>query len=187
MWSDGQKEILSIIYGDDLVLIGDLVIARDYKKDTCKVIDHNGNMLIDKEVYGVTRVLGRGGFHYIVLTDKNLRYSKSSFIEKKNIYTVGRAKYINTKHNQINTSADKTADYVEYTYKIFNSKFECERVSKVRSKSLSGKHGILIEAGSKLYNLIIKDCILIEYNEYDELLDMMLSDKKSYSLFSVKH
>lgn len=112
---------------------------------------------------------------------------KSSFIENKNIYTAGGAKYINTRHNQINTNADKTADYVEYTYKSFNSKFECERISKVRSKSLSGKHGIIVEAGSKIFNLSIEDCILIEYNKYNELLDIMLSNQKSYSLFSVKH
>lgn len=41
MLSGEQKDMLSVIYGDDLALIGDLVIARDNKKDTYKVIDHN--------------------------------------------------------------------------------------------------------------------------------------------------
>lgn len=153
MWGKEQKDMFSIIYGDDLTLVGDVVIARNSETKTCKVIDQNGNMLVNEDVYGIARLLGRGGFHYVILVDRKPKYSKSS----KRPNSVSSNKMGQSLSNYVlfenADSALEKADYVEYTYKIFNSKFEYERVGKVRTKNSNGKIGFTIEVGVNFLHL----------------------------------
>lgn len=155
MWSAEKKNMLRMIYGDDLTLMSDVVIARDSENNTCQVINQDGELLVEDPVYGIGHVLGPHGFNYVVLTEKKeIRANESSRPVRMSRQTYNRF--------GIQTSNDRTlldTSYVEYTYKIFNSKFEYESVGKARTRSIYSQN-VEVNVLGKSFNFDINGCIL---------------------------
>lgn len=57
MLSANQKEVLSMIFGDDLEAIGDIVIVRD-QEEGMFLVNNRGEKLLPGSCYGVGRFLG---------------------------------------------------------------------------------------------------------------------------------
>lgn len=160
MWTREQKDLLNIIYGDDLVLVGDVVVARNEEKDRCKIINMQGELLVDEDVLGITRLLGRGGFHYLLITDKKEVFEKT----RRNTFvsSAANSRYYSNYIAQGSWAglAGKKAEYTEYTYKIFSSEFDYEHIGKARTNQSIFGSKLTVEVAGKLHVLRLRDCML---------------------------
>lgn len=138
MLTSVQKDTTRMVYGDDLRIIGDVVVAVADDKKSCTIIRADGEKLIDKPVLGIGRVLGKGGFHYVVVTDKNVKPDKERNRRWNDLFNM---------------------DHVEYSYRVYNSEFEWESVGKVKANNVF-TNSMSIEAGAKIHTLTLQDCIL---------------------------
>ena len=86
MLSANQKEVLSMIFGDDLEAIGDIVIVRD-QEEGMFLVNNRGEKLLPGSCYGVGRFLGPRGFNYVVLT-KEKAHKNSGYYGSQTTYTV---------------------------------------------------------------------------------------------------
>lgn len=147
MWSKDSLDALRIIHGDQLELVGDIVVIGDADKRTCKLIRSDGSMLVDEEVYGVAYELGRGGFHYVVLTsEKDIKDAKEPV----------RSQFITSAYFQVRPITSTFSKGREYVYKIFNSEFSCERVGRVKAFGSFGYNRVRIEVGGKIVEYYLK-------------------------------
>ena len=162
MWTKVKKDMLSIIYGDDLVTVGDVVLARNADEKTCKVISMDGQMLHDDDVLGVGYFLARGGFYYVVVTNKReqtVRKRESSFVSKS----------ANNRHySMINgfngytgyAGGDTVKTY--YQYKIFDHNFEYIQVGEAQGSSYGFRPEFCVPLFGKLIDVCIEDNIIRE-------------------------
>lgn len=161
MWTKQQKDTLSIIYGDDLLTIGNVVVARDEEKKTCRIITNEGEDLLGQGVAGIGMFLGTGGFHYVVVT---------SIVEREEGATQNRHSSYGMPFSmqRFGISAPPKKHYNEYKYKIFNSNFEYEFVGSTRGSTR--EHSMLnrfsIEVGGRLHDVVVKDCIVQDWDQF---------------------
>lgn len=164
MFTREQREMLAIIYGDDLTTLGDVVIARDEERKTCKIINNDGDMLFNGDALGIGMFLGRGGFYYAVLTKRRVKKDGS---RRSNSYLSPSA---NSKYYSAVLAARRSpytfyttrdnAEYAEYEYQIFNSRFEFVSVGKVKASNYGLRESVSLEIGERFHNVVIDDCIL---------------------------
>lgn len=138
MWSKDMLDRLRIIYGDDLNLIGNTIVAKDEEDETIKVIKNDGELLTDDKVYGVGYEIGPGGYHYIILT------SEKVLMKKERLRRWG------------NNVSYTDASCKEYKYKIFNSDFSCERVGVVRTYKHPDDNKMCIDLCGKLVTFYLR-------------------------------
>lgn len=164
MWTREQKNTLSIIYGDDMKTVGDILVARNEDKTKCYLINTDGQLLVDEQVLGVGQFLGRGGFHYIVITDEVKRPNKNNRVRTMANYNsrYSRMGFTPMSLGSFAMTPDDTL-VSHYKYKIFNSNFECEYVGEQQCNRLS--KFFCIEVGGRLYELKVQDCIVKESRE----------------------
>lgn len=160
MWTAEQKTLLNIIYGDDLVLVGDVVVSRDEDKKTCRIINYVGELLVDQPVLAIGRFLGRGGFNYVVITERKVVKTTGgggSFVSR----AATSRHYSNYFMQQGNiTQSRNEAQYTEYKYKIFSSDFEYVAAGSARKNGDNDYGNITIEVGGKLVVVNISECML---------------------------
>lgn len=165
MWSKEQRDTLSIIYGDDIKTVGDILVARNTEKDKCYLIDKNGQLLLEEQVLGIGQFLGRGGFHYIVITDEVIKPEGRA--RRTPVYPTP-SRFNNWSYNRstvyMNMPSEENTMVSHYKYKIFNSNFECEHVGEEKCGRFSKQ--FTVEIGGRIYTVGIKDCIVDEPNRH---------------------
>ena len=141
MWSNEAINKLRVIYGDQLSVIGEVVVVNNDDNETCQLITKDGEDLANETVYGVGYELGKGGYSYVVLTDMH-EVSNNAKVSGRYGYSL--------RH----TSAQSK----EYVYKIFNSNFSCVRAGRVKTYPNSNR--LCIEVGGKLVVYYLINCRL---------------------------
>lgn len=171
MLTKEKRDMLSIIYGDDLKTMGDTVVAYDETTKMSTVIDYDGNLLVENPVHAIGYVLGPRGFHYVLLTKKYMKLVQEKVVRPSG-YIRSSKYYVGT--NGTVTPAITQTEETEYEYQIYSSKFEYEAVGRVRpvSSTIGISGGLGIDIFGKIVTLWITNGILVDKYPYVENLDM---------------
>lgn len=167
MFNRDNRDMLSIIYGDNITTIGDILVAHSSSSNEndkkVTLINQEGELLVEKPVLGVGMFLSTGGFHYVVVVDKKETDNESREQYNGSFSRFGLPGY----SRSIIKSARK---YTEYSYRIYNSKFELERVGTEKVYGSGGFEGELynmsIDIFGRIYVLKLNNGVLYETNRY---------------------
>jgi len=138
MLTTSQKARLSVIFGDNMEAVGDIVLVRE-SEETMYLINVDGEMILPNAVFGVGMFLGPGGFNYVVLT------KRSNYEEKTTRFGSG---FTNSK--------------TLYTYNVYDSNFNWVSVGEARSSGITGFESIGVNLRGKMLDLKLHNGILKE-------------------------
>lgn len=138
MISAETKNRLSIIFGDDLEAVGNVIVVRT-EGGEIHVVNTDGEFLVPNAVHGIGMFLGPGGFNYVVLTKK-----------KEKSQTIGRG------------FSSYTITNNRYTFNVYDSKFNWVSVSETTATVSPFGEKMDISLRGKLMTIYLKNGILME-------------------------
>lgn len=137
MINTADKERLSVIFGDDLEAVGNIVVVRN-DNEGIYLVNTNGEMVLPHSTYGVGQFLGPGGFNYVVL----------SKISKKDV-PIGRGSLF-------------TMEKLHYTYNVYDSNFNWIEVRDTDATVIGTTQKMDISIRGKFYTVYLENGILKE-------------------------